>query len=281
MIASIAYNTSPQNLWVPLCSDSAAVFYEGSILSNIVANDTVTQDGFDLLGAAVGVADNTGRRVPYGLVTGFNVFPGNESYSGGRQIVTSVVGTSAHATTVQYLSGVSEHSSPHDGVPMAQVALITPTTYIKMPIFNGWGTAITEGVVTAAGASTTGAGFTTAANFCDFTPVAGRSSVFCRSGGNRGSLRVTSDTSKTTKVVYQYYKYDVGAGDVFVGVPFRLGHTWAQIDATSTFLDASWQPATNYYCINIVELNLSESGEEYAIFNFGGEHFLSEDGTRA
>lgn len=270
MIGSIAYNTSPHKVWMPLSGDAATVFYEGSIVTTVKANADNTQDGLLLLGAAAGLSDTTADRPPFGIIQGFNTFPGNEAYSGGRNTMTAIASASLHAATTQYLSGMSEHTSAHDGTPKAEVALIDPTTYIKMPIFNAaWGTAITVGTVSAAGVSTTGAGFTTAAAFCDATtPVAGMGTVYCRKGANKGTYRVTSDTSTTTKTVYDYFRYDIAAGDTFVAVPFRLGHAFFQLDATSTFLDASANAATSYYTGDIVELNLSTPGEEYAIFKF-------------
>ena len=266
MIGSIAYDTSPMRVWLPLSGDAATVFYEGSIVTSVKANYDFTQDGILLLGAAVGVNDTTADRPPLGIVTGFNTYPGNEAYSGGRQTMTAVASASLHAATTQYLSGMSEHTSAHDGTPKAQVALIGPSTYIKMPIYNAaWGTAITVGTVSTA--STTGAGFTSTA-CCDVAGVAGLSTVYCRSGANKGTYRVTSDTSTTTKTVYDYFRYDIANGDTFVGVPFRLGSCKFQLDATSTFLDASATPATNHWSGDIVELNLSTAGEEYAIFKF-------------
>jgi hypothetical protein len=97
--------------------------------------------------------------------------------------------------------------------------------------------------------------------------------VYCRSGANRGVYRVSSDTSTTVKTVYDYFKYDVALGDTFVGVPFKLGETFLQLDATATYLEASATAATNYYEATIVELNLSTAGEEYAIFRFSTNQF--------
>lgn len=276
MIGSIAYNTSPHKVWFPLSGDAATVFYEGSLVTNVKANKDFTQDGILLMGAAAGEADTTAFKVPLGIIQGFNTYPGNEAYSGGRLTMTAVAGSSLHAATTHYLSGVSEHSSGNDGTPKAEVALVCPSTFIKMPIFNAaFGTAITAGIVTTA--STTGAGFTCSAGLCDFsTPVSGLCSVYCRTGANRGTLRVTSDTSATVKTVTDYFRYDIALLDTFVAVPFRLGTCYIQLDATSTYIEASANPANSYYIVDIVELNLSTSGEEYAIFKFQPDQFSAK-----
>lgn len=271
-MAEIAYNSAPHLVPFNLSGDAATVFYTGSIVTNVKANKDLTQDGILLMGAAVGVADTTAFKVPLGIVTGFNCFPRNETFSSGRQYLTAVTSANYHAATTDYLGLGSEHTMIGDG-PKALVALIDPCTYIKAPIFNStWGTAISVGTVTAAGVSTTGAGFTSS-TVSDYTPVAGLCSVYCRSGANKGALRVTSDTSTTVKTVFDYFKYDIAAGDTFVSVPLRLGTCYIQLDATSSFIDASASPATNYYIVDVVELNLREPGQEYAIFKFQPDQF--------
>jgi hypothetical protein len=273
MIGSIAYESSPHLVWAPLSGDAATVFYEGAIVSTVKANQDHTQDGLLLMGAAAGAGDLTATRNPFGIIQGFSDYPGNEIFTGGRHTMTAVASSSQHAATTKYLGGNTNHGSPNDGRPWAQVALINPSTYIKMPIFNGaFGTAITVGAVTAGGVSTTGAGFTSSA-CCDVAGVAGLSTVYCRSGANRGVYRITSDTSTTVKTVYDYFRYDIAAGDTFVGVPMRLGTSYVQLDATSTYLEASATPASNYYEVNVVELNLETPGEEYAIFRFNTLQF--------
>jgi len=271
MIGSIAYNNSPHLVWAPLSGDAATVFYEGSIVTNVKANKDLTNDGLLLMGAAVGAADTTAFKVPFGIIQGFNVYPGNETYSSGRLTMTAIASSSMHAATAKYLGGNTEHGIVDDGRPQAQVALIDPCTYLKMPIFNGaFGTAITVGTVSTA--STTGAGFTSTA-CCDVAGVAGYSTVYCRTGNNRGAYRVTSDTSTTVKTVYDYFKYDVAIGDTFVGVPFRLGTCFLQLDATATYVEASATPATNYYAAFVAEINLAEAGNEYVIFRFTPDQF--------
>ncbi|MDD5722713.1 MAG: hypothetical protein PHY29_03110 [Syntrophales bacterium] len=269
MNASIAYESSPFKRWVPLSGDAATVFYEGSIVTMVKASQDLTQDGVLLIGNAVGIADTTAFKVPYGLVLGFNAM--QPTFSSGRQTMTAVASASQHASTAEYLGGSNNVGVIDDGRPKAEVAIIDPGTYIKMPIWNGtWGTAITVGTVSTA--STTGAGFTSS-TVSDYTPVAGLCTVYCRSGLNKGVSRVTSDTSTTVKTVFDYFKYDIAIGDTFVSVPLREGPSYIQIDATATFIDASASPATNYYIVDVVELNLATAGQEYAIFRFQPDQF--------
>jgi hypothetical protein len=275
MSGSIAYGT-PFATWVPLTGDSADVFREGMIITNVKANKDLTQDGFLPLGAAVGAADTTAFKVPFGLITGFNIFPGNETYDSVYKVqsATSIASASLHGASAKYLGGMSEHTSANDQTVKAKVAVLDPCTYIKMPIFNAaYGTAITVGTVSAAGVSTTGAGFTTAAAFCDFTPVAGLCTVYCRTGANKGTYRVTSDTDTSIKTVYDYFVHDIAAGDTFVSVPIRLGTCYMQLTAEACFINAAASPATNYYIVDVVEINLKEAGNEYAIFKFQPNQF--------
>jgi hypothetical protein len=270
MIANIAYNTSPQMVWAPLSGDAATTFYKGSIVTTVKANKDLTQDGLLLMGAAVGAGDTTAFKVPFGIIQGFNTYPGNEASSTGRLYTTAVASSSIHAATTQYLGGISAHSS-RDGRPHALVALLDPTSYIKMPIFNAaFGTAITVGTVSTA--STTGAGFTSS-TVADYTPVAGLATAYCRSGANKGMYRITSDTSTTVKTFYDYSQYDIAVGDTFVSVPLRLGTCYIQLDAASQYIEASASPATNYYIVDVVEINLETAGQEYAIFKFQPDQF--------
>lgn len=272
MIGSIAYDSSPHKVWMPLSGDAATVFYEGSIVTTVKANKDLTQDGLLLAGAAVGAADTTAFKVPFGIITGFNTFPSNDtSFSGGRKTMTAVASSSIHNATTSYLGVNTNHGGHADGRPWAEVALIDACTYLKMPIFNAaWGTAITVGTVTTA--STTGAGFTAGA-FCDVTPVAGLCTAYCRKGANKGVYRVTSDTSTTVKTFYDYTVYDIAVGDQWVSVPLRLGVSYINLDATATFIDAAGGTATNYYIVDVVDINLETAGEEYAIFKFQTNQF--------
>lgn len=269
---SIAYNQAPHLVWMPLTGDSADIFREGMIVTNVKANKDLTQDGVLPLGAAVGVADTTAFKIPLGVIVGFNAYPGNEVYDStykGTQM-TSIASASLHGATTSYLGGGSMHTSVADGTAKAQIALIDTCTYLKAPIYNAaYGTA--PSVCTVSTASTTGAGYTASA--CDFTPVAGLCTTYCRTGANRGTYRVTSDTSTTVKTVYDYFRYDIAVGDTFVSVPLRLGTCYIQLDAEATYIEASASPATNYYIVDVVELSLEEAGKEYAIFKFQPDQF--------
>lgn len=272
MIGSIAYESSPFKRWMPLSGDAATVFYQGGIVTTTKANADLTQDGVLILGNGVGVGDLTALHVPYGLVLGFNAM--EPTFSGGRQTCTAIASSSQHGATAQYLGGSNNIGVIDDGRPKADVAIIDPSTYIKLPIWNAtWGTAISVGTVTTAGASTTGAGFTSSTVSDCSTPVAGLGTVYCRKGANKGASRITSDASQTVKTVYDYFKYDIAASDQFVSVPLREGTSYIQIDATGTFIDASQNSATNYYIVNVVEINLDTAGQEYAIFRFSPNQF--------
>jgi hypothetical protein len=233
-----------------------------------------TGDGVAPLGQAAGAADTTNKKVPFGVVVGTdNKNPLYDS-TYGVQYVTSVQ-SQADQLGRDWL-GVEGPLGKADPAAKVHIALIEPTTVLKGRIFNGsWGTALTVQTVTTG--SATGAGYT--ANACDFTPVADLCTAYCRSGANRGIYRITTDASATDCTVSLYFPYDIAVGDTFVRAPVRpFGKSYVQFDSESMFIDGSASPATNYFVIHVIGLDLSRAGGEYVLFRFDGDHFCT---TRA
>jgi len=69
--------------------------------------------------------------------------------------------------------------------------------------------------------------------------------------------------------------YDTAIGDQFVRVPLRpFGVSYVQIGATSSsYIDVSASPATNYFIIHVIRLDLSEAGSEFVDFRFDVDNF--------
>lgn len=260
-------------IWVPVDNNarSYATLYVGELVK-------FGSDGALTLGQASGAYDTTGEATPAGVVVGTNrrspLF--NSTYK--AEYVTSV---DPHGDTTDWaLHGGSGPIVVGDTSAHVQVDLIGPDTILKGSIFNAaYGTAITVGTVTTG--STTGAGFTCSAGLMNFggTVVADQATVYCRSGGNRGIYRITTDASATVKTVDHYFPYDITAGDKFVGVELRAwGPSKFQTDSIATYIDAAADQGTNSWGIFVIKLDLSTAGSEYCIFRFDGAHFDSVTG---
>ena len=252
--------------WFPVDSTDRSTWeiaYEGQLVYSV-------SDGVANLGQASGASDTSGKKIPLGPIVGVNAAaPTYNSTYKGLQITQS----DPHSPTAEFrLQGGSGLWPVNDPCAYVLVDVIGPQTVLKGRIFNAtYGTAITVGTVSTA--STTGAGFTSTA-CCDVAGIADLSTVYCRSGANRGIYRITSDTSTTVKTVTQYFPFDIAVGDTFVGVPMRpYGPSYVQTDAEATFFNSAATPATNYWHINVLKLDLSEAGNEYVIFTFGADHF--------
>ena len=228
-------------------------------------------DGVGNLGQASGAADTSGKKIPFGVVIGTN--HRNTSYDTTYK-TDSITAYDPHSNSVERVLGEGHIASRGDRSAMVQVAVIGPNTVLKGKIFKtSFGTAPDVSTVTTG--STTGAGFSGGAGSFT-TPVADLCSVYCRTGANQGMYRVTTDTSATVKTVGHYFPYDIAIGDKFVQVPMRpQGKSYVQTDAQAMFIDAAANPATNYWIINVLELDLSVAGMEHVKFQFNADHFTA------
>ena len=149
--------------------------------------------------------------------------------------------------------------------------LITPETVIKGPLYNAaQGTAPTLLTVTTG----VGAGTSAVTNATDVAGVDNFATVYFRSGANAGAYRVTSDTSTTALAWDKPTTAGVAIGDTAVRVPLRpFGPTYAQFDSESMYIDVSATPATDYFVLDILKLDLSVAGKEHAYFKFNADHF--------
>ncbi len=260
---------SPATIWCPV--DSAGRSYDVAYVGQLVQS---VSDGVANLGQATGIAGtgSTPKKIPYGVVVGTNLRTPSFDTTYKAESITSV---DPHGQTTEYvLHGGSGKTPVGETAAYVNVALIDPCTVLKGRIFNAaYGTAITAGVVTTG--STTGAGFTCSAGLSDAsTPVADLGTVYCRSGVNGGIYRVTTDTSATVKTVDMYFPYDIAVGDTFVNVQIRpWGHSFVQTDTEATYFNAAANPATDYWIIDVIALDLSVAGAEYVEFRFNADHF--------
>ena len=110
----------------------------------------------------------------------------------------------------------------------------------------------------------------------DFTPVADLCTAYCRTGANMGMYRISDNTSKTSITFDVAFPYDIAVNDTFVYVPMRAcGPSYVQFDAEATYIEggSSASLATNYFVIDVIRLDLKESGKETCLFRFNVDHF--------
>jgi hypothetical protein len=188
-------------------------------------------------------------------------------------IVTSPVYTASYykgdLATYDVTCATLQANSPV-GPAYAEVALITPTTLIKAPIYH-----TTPGVALHALKATTAvaAGTTFVTSGFD-AAVDGYSTAYCRGGSNRGEYRKVDGTGTTTQTFVIPWTYGVAIGDEFVVANIVEGQS--HIDLLGTYVNGIDGTAalTNYYCAYVHELNLEESGKEYAVFTLCASHLV-------
>lgn len=153
------------------------------------------------------------------------------------------------------------------GTPEVGIVLAIPwVTLFRAPIYNAaYGTALTEITITTASA-----GGTTIVGANDaITDIADDLCVaYCRSGANRGLYRViTTSTSTTSQTVTVPFPYGIAVGDTFVVASCVPGIGGLDIPATANCIDGN-NDMDAYYDVYYHEVNLEESGKEYAVFSF-------------
>lgn len=258
---------SPRTIWAPVSRVSSAItLYVGQLVQWPVG-----QDGVYPLAVASGAGDTSNKQVIYGVVVGTGDLSPLYNATYGQYIASVQSQADLNARSQLGLEGMYVKG---DKQAMVQIALIDANTVLKGDIRNA---AIGTGpsLLTVTTGSTTGAGFTS--NACDFTPVAYAATTYCRTGANAGQYRISSDTSTTVETNNIYWSNDIAVGDTFVRVPLKQGIAYGQINSTSgalgLWLEASASPATNYFILDVLELNLKEANREYALFRFAPCHF--------
>ncbi len=256
-------------IWAPV--DQNARSYATCYVGQLVYAGS---DGVLTLAAAVGAADTNNKKIPYGVVVGTNNRTPVTNSTSKAEYITSADPHAASAETYA-LHGGSGPYPQGDLSAYVLLDLIGPDSVLRGSIFNAAvGTAITVGTVTTN--STTGAGFTCSAGLLDFTATnaADLSTVYCRTGGNRGIYRNLTSASTTIITVDHYFPYDIAVNDTFVGVAMRAhGVSYVNTDALALYFNAAAAPDTNYWIIDVIKLDLSTAGSEYVVFKFNGDHF--------
>ncbi len=258
---------SPQTIWCPLID--ATTIYVGGLVG---LDSDGLDNGIQMLPQAVGASNTTNKDIPFGVCIGTNRKNPVFNTTANCDYITDPGAADPHdGASIDYF-GVEGPWAKGDPIAMAKVAIIDPTTVLKAPIFNNAvGTAPT--LLTCTTGNSSGVAATT--NATDFTPVANVSTIYCRSGNNAGAYRITDDTSTTACTWDKAMRSDTAVGDTFVRAGIRAqGLAYVQIGGTySSYIDVSVSPATNYFVINVLRLDLSEPGSEYVEFQFTADNF--------
>lgn len=259
-----------RTIWAPVDYNNTTgqTLYVGQL---VVAGANAGCSGSVKAWNPAGTGDTTADQVPFGVVVGLNNKDPLFSSTYKSEYIASVQ-SQADLLARKYF-GQEGMYGKNDPQAMVQVAVLSPETILKGRIFNStYGTVISY--VTISTGSATGAGFTSDA--ANHTPVAYNATVYCRTGANKGLYRVTYDTSATVRTVYQYFPYDITAGETFKAVNITaLGTCKMMTDTVGTFIDnAAAVGTTNYVWIDVLELNLETDGQEYAIFRINPFQYL-------
>ena len=255
-----------QRIWAPV--DAVDIYYVGSL----VGWESGAFDGVVMAGAG-NAGPDTATNI-CGIIEAVDERDPTFSAAVGGTQVTGVSTQAAQiARNLGYSSdrGVRIHG---DAAAYVKVALLTPWTKVKIPIYDttlGTGTTL----LTATTADTGGLGATWTTNAMQVTPVANETTTFCRSGGNAGIMRTSDDASTTDPTHDQAFPFSVAIGDTFIRVPFRsFGQSFITTDTEGQFVDSGVTSATNtYWDFNILELNLEKVGGEYMVGFFSYIHF--------
>jgi hypothetical protein len=262
-----------REVWAPVdFSNSAKTLYQGGIVSASLGSNLPAGDGIVTLGAAAGAVDTTGKAVPMGVILGFNNSADSQAYTSGLETGVSV-GTQA-AQKARAQRGVEGIYPKKDGRLFAKLAVIGPNTILEGPLYNGaYGTVLPTYANTLA--STDGLTVTTSA--VTFTPITYNTTWYCRKGANAGLQRVAYSTSTTSHTFYVGFQEDIAVGDVFCPAAVKeFGTCAVQFDANATYIEMSAVAySTDYYLIDVLELNMKESGKERVIFKFNADQFCA------
>lgn len=246
--------------------DGTDIIHAGSIVKT-------SGDGVAPIGAASGAADTSTKSTILGLVMGNTNDQNNKTYDttfNASKVTGIVTQADQVARNGKYFGNTGAMYPKGDSIPLVKVALLTPYTILRSRIYDGsYGSLPTLLTVTTGDA--VGLGFTS--NATDFTPVADLCTTHFRTGASAGLYRVSDDSNTTVSTNDVAFRGGIAVGDTAIRVPFRQGLSFAQLDTEAIFVDVSATPASDYYIINVIDMNLEIAGEETVDFTFNQVHF--------
>ena len=210
-----------------------------------IATDTF-ESGLPIIGFVSAVADAS--RTWTAAATD-NEYGDKSTYTTTMSIVTANVGTG--------LTGGGE----------VDVTLALPMkTLIKAPIWDAtYGNALPELTITTGNSD--GKTITHASDATGCTTLDDYSTVYCRHGANKGHYRVVTTAGANEQVVTVPFPYTIVAGDIFVVAACVLGFGGMDITTNADGIDGD-NVLDDFRTVYYHEINLEESGKEYAVFSF-------------
>lgn len=201
---------------------------------------------------------------PFGFISGI--------VDDSRTYVAASSGTANYGDRTTYTT--TQATVKANGPSEVEVTLIVPgVTLVRAPLYNAaWGTALpvmTEDTGSAGGTVVTDT-TTSPADIADDYGI-----IYCRSGANRGISRIvtTNDGSGACTVTVPFPNA-IAIGDTFVTAACVEGYGRLDFPASADCIDGNNTLAA-YLEVYYHDINLEESGKEYAIFtllNWGHGH---------
>jgi hypothetical protein len=250
-------------IWMPVScvGGSAQTVYVGGL---------VTYFGSAGDGVLAPIAANAAPMArPFGVVVGTNNLTPLYNSTYMTEYATAVTSQATEATRDWRMQeGMWSKSDP---MSLVQVAMIDPSSVLRMPIraHATTLTAPTEAISTAGNSN--GLTVTCGTTGFDFTGIAYQSTYYCRSGLNKGLYRTGYDTGAGTaaRTWYQAMPYTTATvGETWVGVDFALGRSRIDVQTTGLGINIVTSLATNYYAVDVLEIHLENKGDEYALVRF-------------
>lgn len=261
---------SPMAIWVP-------IFYGNTIYTGrhvaLDENDADGHDGVMILPVAAGAFNVTNYDIPLGISIGTNNRKPLFNSTAKAEYITSA--TPFGSTSEFVLTGGPYISGGRE--PMVKIDVIDPLTVIKGPL---WSTSIGTGptVVTCA-ADAQGDGTTSSA--AQVATIQGKSTIYFRSGANKGSYRVLDSAASTTAHTWNIPLHAaVAATDTAVIaniLPFGLSRVQTMATYGGGF-DLVQACTSHYFGIDVLRLDLSTANQEWVEFRWNPHNWLQASG---
>ena len=271
---------SPQTIWCPVgvgltCYVGQLVVSVDEGVAPMVQASGLASQAHKMAAVAL-ISDGgagTANNLVFGVVIGTNKKIPTFDSTYKTEKITHVAPSSATADDYVMVEGVWAKG---DLMSMVKVALITSESVLRAPLYdNTYGTALPTYTI-ASGASTGGMTTPTITP----TPIlASLSTFYFQSGPAAGAYRISKTAHATTHTWDMPLVKACAAGDTIVHMNGlrTIGQSFAQFDSTCQFIDANDALNTNYYLIDVLQLDLEDEKNAYVDFRLSTYTTLSYD----
>jgi len=157
------------------------------------------------------------------------------------------------------------------GAVEVEVVVARPGDLFKAPLYKvAMGTSLD--VITVTTADTAGDDIVHTADTIT-APTHKYSTIYCRTGANRGLYRVINSGGTKDQDVVICFPYDIAIDDTFVAAQIILGGAKIDISTNAFGIDGDSATAgTAAFDVFCHRLNLEEAGKEFAVVSFASHH---------